>query len=485
MINWITSRIRGEKKKERVKIEVEELKKALIEDPKFRDEILRELEYRTGRRDLLKAGVLGLLGLAVGGAAGAGGAAVGNETVIETISDYTGVKIPKPCTCIVAQDGTGDYDVLPNEDASEVIQEAIDYAYKKGGGKVKIREGAYQISRTLYLKNGVSVVGEGACYNLWSEKCRGTILMKEDNSGAVIQDGEFLQRVELEKIGIVSKKGTAILLNNKYYLHVIIRDCEIYSMNGIHADELERSFELLIFNNRLTSRGGNIGIYLGPKNSDNMICNNIIRGYEIGILLDGSSCTVINNHIYKHPTPSIRYGIRVNRGGCIILSNYIEGKPSIAGIEIKSSREIISNNVIWVKRGADCIILDRNTSGWLSHITITNNIMSGEDEKNYALNAIKLGNNVTNLWEVNIKDNIAFACQNFKQTENSGTAIIKAGQSSVVVNHNLIHKPSKVLVTPTDNIGSVWVTNVTASQFTINCSVTPNKDVQINWYAKV
>ncbi len=104
---------------------MEELKKALLEDPKFRDEILKELEYRTGRRDLLKAGVLGLLGLAAGAAVTPTTPAAGSNTAIETISDYTGVKIPKPCIAIVAQDGTGNYDVSP-EDASEVIQNAID-----------------------------------------------------------------------------------------------------------------------------------------------------------------------------------------------------------------------------------------------------------------------------------------------------------------------------------------------------------------------
>ncbi|AEA47144.1 hypothetical protein [Archaeoglobus veneficus] len=42
-------------KKEMVKIEIVGQKKALLEDSKFRDEILKDLEYRTGRMDLLKA----------------------------------------------------------------------------------------------------------------------------------------------------------------------------------------------------------------------------------------------------------------------------------------------------------------------------------------------------------------------------------------------------------------------------------------------
>lgn len=41
----------GEKKKQRVRTE-EELKKALLNDPEFRDEILKELKYSTGRRGM-------------------------------------------------------------------------------------------------------------------------------------------------------------------------------------------------------------------------------------------------------------------------------------------------------------------------------------------------------------------------------------------------------------------------------------------------
>jgi hypothetical protein len=161
IIKWLTGLIKDRRKKEKVKVEIEELKKAILEDPKFRDEILRELEYRTGRRDILKAGVLGLLGLSLGvrGASAYNvssyNASVDENVIREIISDYIrdyadNVKIPKPCTCIVAQDGTGDYDVSPNEDASEVIQKAINEAHRKGGGEVRIREGKYAV-RSAYL----------------------------------------------------------------------------------------------------------------------------------------------------------------------------------------------------------------------------------------------------------------------------------------------------------------------------------------------
>lgn len=169
-IRGIVERVRGRKRREKVKVEIEELKKALLEDPRFRDEVLKELEYRTGRRDFLKISVLGLLG-ALGIAESVSSTSspatpattptVSSNTAREIVSDYSGVKIPKPCTCIVAQDGTGDYDISPGEDASEVIQKAIDYAHNKGG-VVEIREGKYIVkSAHLTIPSNVYLKGVG------------------------------------------------------------------------------------------------------------------------------------------------------------------------------------------------------------------------------------------------------------------------------------------------------------------------------------
>ena len=72
-----------------------------------------------------------------------------------------------------------------------------------------------------------------------------------------------------------------------------------------------------------------------------------------------------------------------------------------------------------------------------------------------------------------------------KKFENSGTATIASGATSVTVDHGLVSAPSKVLVTPRGNIGSIWVSNVTDTQFTINCSNAPTEDVQVDWYAEV
>jgi hypothetical protein len=70
-------------------------------------------------------------------------------------------------------------------------------------------------------------------------------------------------------------------------------------------------------------------------------------------------------------------------------------------------------------------------------------------------------------------------------TEASGTATIAANATSVTVNHGLICKPSKVLVTPlAQSLGLIWVSGITSSQFTINTTTAPTEDLPVAWYAE-
>jgi len=70
-------------------------------------------------------------------------------------------------------------------------------------------------------------------------------------------------------------------------------------------------------------------------------------------------------------------------------------------------------------------------------------------------------------------------------TENSGTAIIVAGATSVTVAHGLATTPTKVLVTPRADIGNVWVSARDTTNITINCDTAPVADVIVDWYAEV
>lgn len=67
-----------------------------------------------------------------------------------------------------------------------------------------------------------------------------------------------------------------------------------------------------------------------------------------------------------------------------------------------------------------------------------------------------------------------------------GTATIPAGQTSVIVHHN-IGEPPIVLVTPTTNLNgkNFWVSDITNTSFTINISSTATEEHRFYWCALI
>jgi len=72
-----------------------------------------------------------------------------------------------------------------------------------------------------------------------------------------------------------------------------------------------------------------------------------------------------------------------------------------------------------------------------------------------------------------------------KLTQNAGKATIPASSTSVVVSHGLYLTPTKFRLTPTANLGEVWVSGIGADQFTINCENAPASDTDVYWEVEV
>ena len=66
----------------------------------------------------------------------------------------------------------------------------------------------------------------------------------------------------------------------------------------------------------------------------------------------------------------------------------------------------------------------------------------------------------------------------------NGTATISALTDAVSVEHGLGALPSYVSPTPLGNMGHVWITDMTATHFTVRCSGAPTADTRILWEAK-
>jgi len=66
-----------------------------------------------------------------------------------------------------------------------------------------------------------------------------------------------------------------------------------------------------------------------------------------------------------------------------------------------------------------------------------------------------------------------------------GVATIASGATSVTVNHGLVCTPSRVLITPLGQpSGSLWVSNITSTSFTINISSAPSANLPVAWLAE-
>jgi hypothetical protein len=66
----------------------------------------------------------------------------------------------------------------------------------------------------------------------------------------------------------------------------------------------------------------------------------------------------------------------------------------------------------------------------------------------------------------------------------NGTATINANTDSVYIEHNLGVVPSYVSPTPLGNTGHIWVTDMTATHFTVRCSLVPTADTALLWEAR-
>jgi len=178
----------------------------------------------------------------------------------------------------------------------------------------------------------------------------------------------------------------------------------------------------------------------------------------------GSSNKIIKNNIIINPEAG--YGGIVIRGdNCLVEGNYVTGFASHGIIEYsRSNNRIIGNRVLnngvydirlFGSSNCKCLLND------VSESTSSNKI-SDEGTGNV------------------VKYNIGYL------TENSGTATIPAGSTSVTVEHGLASTPSKVIVTPIGDPGDRWwVANVGDTSFEIHVATAPSADIKFYWHAEV
>ena len=227
----------------------------------------------------------------------------------------------------------------------------------------------------------------------------------------------------------------------------------------------------------------NWGIYIHISGGSSDITNvaidhvNIVPTTSrcIYMKIEGGTGSIYNVNICDTLFDNCSYPIDVNR---------IAGSGTISNIRFFGNRVIGANQIIdiftdnilsGVKLYDNTIV---STNYLVEHQKIADNILFERNDLTYTNIG---GTKVTNL---KFRNNIGFT------TENSGTATLTNGTTSIAVDHGLNVTPSAgdIVVTPIEawgNMTKFWIGNYTTTQFTIYADQNPGQDVDFAWKAIV
>jgi len=227
------------------------------------------------------------------------------------------------------------------------------------------------------------------------------------------------------------------------------------------------------------------GIFAGGANSRGItvIGNTVLNVSDTGIAMDAPETICIGNRV----SAAGSQGIAVNADRIVCSGNY-------------SKNNGINTTTDYTDAGISLF------SSNATNCTIVNNICEDDQGSKTQLYGIGINANATgNIIEGNQLDGNATAgildnssgAQTVRNnlgwvTENSGTATINSGATSVTVTHGLAVTPTidNIMVTmgesPTNDPGNIWVDTITSTQFNINCRSDPGtSNLDFGWKAIV
>jgi len=261
-----------------------------------------------------------------------------------------------------------------------------------------------------------------------------------------------------------------------------------------------------------------LGAYASGRNiklmRSTLIRGNSVYNSAIGVYLDLSQLTspldigpisILNNNIvFENTTLSqdlhiikiqssnwSNYPSILIKGNNVQVNNVNAGGKSITGIAYSAprARVVVANNNLNFTNvlNASKILGIEVNNGYPGFIYGNTVVGSSVWLRSYYAGPVYVYDNYTDNTNIDVSPNlpILFKRNAIYLTENSGTSTIPANSTSVTVRHNLICTPKKVLVTPlAQPLGSIWVSNITNTSFTINTSTAPTTDLPVAWYAE-
>ncbi len=266
-----------------------------------------------------------------------------------TISAIAQIRYVKP-------GGTGNGSSWAN--ASGSIQDMIDYTFS--GGQVWIAAGAYNLSVTLQIKDGVNVYGgflgnetsiadrqksdldDNGTIEPW-EFTYATVLNGQNAVQVLNQAADFSMETVWDGVTITNGKasgngGGACIRANCILINSIISNNAIINYNGGGICNLGGTVSsCIVRNNTASYYGGGGGMYNSGTVSNCIIRNNTASNSGGGIYNSGTirNCTVSNNTVTGSGASSYSgggiYNVNVSSivSNCIVSDNTISGSTNV------------------------------------------------------------------------------------------------------------------------------------------------------------
>lgn len=395
------------------------------------------------------------------------------------------------------------------------------------GGKIQLLEGTYNLSDSVLLSSNITFEGMGKATVLTGvnrpieivdvEYSIITDISLDGNSlfaeGIHINGGYSLNikncyiynfttyGIYFEKGSASPYKGSFITSNFIYNVGDYLTDITGY---GIYLKSLSSDYSeyIKIIGNNISLCGtairiegnnntvtGNVldtnhcGISIKSAARAQIIGNTINHSTSYGLFLNtGSSLATVADNFIVH---SGQEGISIyeNPGYHLITSNHIysngdlnSGDDHDTEIRINCStniKTIFINNHIGVDSDPNANACVSITNPAVSGIHFLNNFMENQSGAGHYFSGWSSANGV-------IRDNYGGY-----SVENTGTATITTGQTSVNVTHGLAAAPTRVQLTPTTATAGnqFYVSAKTNSTFTITIDSEATEDISFDWQA--
>jgi hypothetical protein len=221
--------------------------------------------------------------------------------------------------------------------------------------------------------------------------------------------------------------------------------------------------EGVVLSNVISASSSSYGIRVDGRPYARIIGNEIINAME-GIYLDWQSnyTEIIGNIIIN----TAQNGIDIYHTDYVVIKGNAIINPSTSSM---------SYNGIYINEEGNQIIVDNLIQGSNMKYSIAENLANNDIIMDNIVSAPIKATGANTI----VRRNVGYA------TVASGQVSIAAGSTSVTVSHGLVCTPTKVLVTPlAQPSGSIWVSNITSTQFTVNISSAPSSNLPIAWYAE-